>query len=126
MGVLKIEVKPYEAVSLICTDRHGPWRGRDNEKIQQLIGLSRAVLRRNGNSTYDAPIDVITDDLTLAHTYLRPQDKRPAADGFVGFCWEWPQHRVIWIRNEQDRPRRAVISTICHEVTHALTSGVHG
>jgi hypothetical protein len=115
---------------MIFKEPSGPISAADHEQILHLIEVSRAVLHANRNRSWNTPIDLITDDLKLAHdhsktTYRINPDGRKKT--YYGFAWNGPSGAVLWVRNAWTRPRYEAVRTLCHEVTHALVNtSVHG
>ena len=94
-----------------------PYRSDD---ISTLVGLSQDVARWNGNTTWQRPLRLITDDLDLAITESRDPIR---ADQYLGM--NWPGSGVIWINGER-RSRESTTRTLAHEMAHQLTRGAHG
>jgi len=91
-----------------------------------MVTLSRTIARWNGNHTGRSPINLITDDLTLAQRALTVGDQRHSsrknlADNRGVF---WPYSGVIWT---QPHPHDAAddVRTLAHEMAHAIVEGDH-
>jgi hypothetical protein len=106
-----------------------PW------KVRMLTALSRDILHDNGNKAWNDPIKIITDDFELARDSL-DVETLPINDGdFAGYCWGNDGNRVIWVKPQGgiwipkspygNDAHHAEVKTLCHEVTHALTSNVN-
>lgn len=94
------------------------------DKIRELIRVSRLVARWNGNFVNRRRIHLITDDFSLATAGLLPEDSRHVrsehATQNTGLFW--PHSGVMWLK---PRDTNDVIKTLAHEVAHSVSPGHH-
>src|ERR1044071_5362151 len=108
-------------IEMMTTSDDGPITVADHQAILELIATSRGVLRAARIRSWNSPISLITDDLTLAHQRVpNPTHRVNKKKSYYGFCWSIPTGHVLWFKNRYHRSREETVRTLCHEVTHAL------
>lgn len=98
----------------------------NEQRIIELLDLSRAVARTNGNTTWQRPLKLLTVDRDQALSTLIGYDKSHSINHAqaLGICW--PHSGVIWVKPQVTRGNHVGnIATMCHEVAHLLAAGGH-
>lgn len=97
------------------------------QTVREMVSVSRTVARWNGNHVGRRPINLITDDFTLARASLTAFDqkhhaKKALAKENSGLFW--PVSGVMWARGNELRVGQN-IRTFAHEMAHAVVPGCH-
>lgn len=97
------------------------------ESVREMVSVSRTVARWNGNRVGCRPINLITDDFTLARESLTAYDQRHHAKSVLAKSNSglfWPDSGVMWARANELRVGQN-IRTFAHEMAHAIVPGCH-